>query len=83
VVFFTGTFGNSVTRDCTVPYRKAILFPILNSECSFAEFPELKTLEELRMCAKTFQDQVTQLQASIDGVDIPESDLRKNLILES
>jgi hypothetical protein len=77
VWFFPGTFGKSVTRDCTVPAGKAILFPILNSECSFAEFPELKTLEELRMCAKTFQDQVIQLQASIDGVDVPESDLRK------
>ena len=32
---------------------------------------------ELRKCTKTFQDQVTQLQASIDEVDIPESDLRK------
>jgi hypothetical protein len=42
-----------------------------------AEFPELRTLEELRMYAKTFQDQVIQLQASIDGVDIPEPDLRK------
>jgi hypothetical protein len=43
--------------------------PIPNSECSFAEFPELKTLEELRTRAKTFQDQVIQLQASIDGIE--------------
>jgi hypothetical protein len=41
------------------------------------EFPELKTLQQLHNCAKTFQDQVKQLQASIDGVDIPESELEK------
>jgi hypothetical protein len=55
---------------CTIPGDKAILFPILNSECSFAEFPKLKTLSELGMCAKTIQDHVTTLIASIDGVPI-------------
>lgn len=67
---------SSVENNVIFTVYWAILFPILNSECAFAEFSELKTLEELRTCAKTFQDQVTELQASIDGVDIPESDLR-------
>jgi hypothetical protein len=48
-----------------------------NSECSFAEFSKIKTLEQLRNCAKVFQDQVIQLQASVDGVNIPESELIK------
>jgi hypothetical protein len=58
VWFFPGTYGKSVIRECTVPTGTAILFPILNSECSFAEFPELKTITDLSICAKTFQDQV-------------------------
>jgi len=70
VRFLAGTYGHSVERVCTVPAGKAILFPILNSECSFAEFPKLKTLSELRMCAKTIQDQVTTLMASVDGLPI-------------
>jgi hypothetical protein len=77
VWFFPGTYGKPVVRECTIPEGKAILLPILNSECSFAEFSDLKTIQELRMCAKTIQDQVTQLHASVDGVDIPESELRK------
>jgi hypothetical protein len=77
VWFFPGTYGKPVVRECTIPHGRAILFPILNSECSFAEFLELKTLQQLRNCAKTFQDQVIQLQASIDGVDIPKSELEK------
>lgn len=77
VWFFPGTYGKSVVRECTVPTGTAILFPILNSECSFAEFPELKTITDLSICAKTFQDQVTDLHASIDGQEIPKIDLEK------
>lgn len=77
VWFFPGTYGKSVIRECTVPTGKAILFPILNSECSFAEFPELETVEDLRICAKTFQDQVTDLHASIDGQEISKIELEK------
>lgn len=71
VWFLAGTFGHSVNRACTIPTGKSILLPILNSECSFAEFPKLKTLSELRICAKTIQDHVTTLYASLDGVPIP------------
>jgi len=70
VWFLAGTFGHSVNRACTIPTGKAILFPILNSECSFAEFPKIETLSELRTCAKSIQDQVIMLNASIDGVPI-------------
>jgi hypothetical protein len=75
VWFLAGTYGHAVNRKCDIPAGKAILFPILNSECSFAEFPKLKTLSELRLCAKTIQDQVTILNATVDGV--PISNLQK------
>jgi hypothetical protein len=75
VWFLAGTYGHPVNRKCDIPAGKAILFPILNSECSFAEFPKLKTLSELRVCARTIQDQVTTLNATVDGV--PISDLQK------
>jgi hypothetical protein len=71
VWFLAGTYGHAVNRKCDIPFGKAILFPILNSECSFAEFPKLKTLSELRTCAKAIQDQVTTFNASVDGVNIP------------
>lgn len=70
VWFLAGTFGGSVVRECTIPAEKSIMFPILNSECSYAEFPNLKTESELRDCAKTFQDQVTQIETTIDGVGL-------------
>ncbi|HZA06704.1 MAG TPA: cache domain-containing protein [Nitrososphaeraceae archaeon] len=79
VWFLAGTYGHPVNRKCDIPAGKAILFPILNSECSFAEFPKLKTLSELRICAKTIQNQVTTLNAAVDGVAIPN--LQKYRIL--
>jgi hypothetical protein len=71
VWFLAGTYGHPVNRKCDIPAGKAVLFPILNSECSFAEFPKLKSLSELRTCAKTIQDQVSSLKASVDGIPIP------------
>ena len=37
VWFLTGTYQHPANRYCTVPAGKAILFTILNSECSFAD----------------------------------------------
>jgi len=71
VWFLAGTYGHAVNRKCDIPTGEAILFPILNSECSFAEFPKLKSLSELRTCAKTIQDRVSILKASVDGIPIP------------
>jgi hypothetical protein len=48
----------------------SLLFPILNSECSYAEFPYLKNETQLRDCAKAEQDKVNSLEASIDGIKL-------------
>jgi hypothetical protein len=76
--FLTGTYGHPVDRYCTIPFGKAILFPILNSECSFAEFPNLKTEKELRQCSKEMEDTVNYLEAKVNGIGI--KDLRKSRI---
>jgi hypothetical protein len=70
VWFLAGTFGGKADRTCTIPGGKAILFPIINSECSYKENPTSKTESDLRACAKHFQDETTQMQASVDGVPV-------------
>lgn len=70
VWFFPGTFGHPVTRYCNIQAGNAILFPILNSECSYIEFPQLKNERELRDCAKIIQDKVINLSASIDNNEL-------------
>jgi hypothetical protein len=67
VWFLAGTTGGSVNRECNIPAGKAILFSPLNIECSFAEFPAMKTEQELRDCA---QWPGASVKASIDGKNI-------------
>ncbi|HEY7081575.1 MAG TPA: hypothetical protein VH500_17930 [Nitrososphaeraceae archaeon] len=55
VWFLTSSYKHVVDRHCNIPAGKSILLAILNSECSFAEFPSLKTEQDLRNCAKQMQ----------------------------
>jgi hypothetical protein len=57
--FLAGTFGGAAERTCTIPSGKTIMFSSINSECSYAEYPDEKTESDLLECAKTFQDQTT------------------------
>lgn len=66
VWFLPGTYGHDVIRKCTLSNKTSILFPILNSECSYA----LKNESQLRDCAKAEQDKVNSLEASIDGIKL-------------
>jgi hypothetical protein len=70
VWFLTSSYKHKVDRYCNIPAGKSILFTILNSECSFAEFPQLKTEQDLRKCAKEMQDSVIQENATLDGVSL-------------
>lgn len=67
VWFLAGTFGGSAFRTCTIPAGKAIFFPFLGAECSLIEYPNLKTESDLRGCAKTAADAISNLQLVVDG----------------
>jgi hypothetical protein len=69
VFFLAGTTGGSAQRFCTVPSGKAILIPIFNGECSFAEYPKHKTESELRNCAITGDNGGT-VHAAVDGKNL-------------
>jgi hypothetical protein len=71
VWFLAGTFGGAAERTCSIPAGKAIMFPVYNGECSYVEYPQYKTEAALASCAKDQIDKVTNLAASIDGVNIP------------
>lgn len=58
-------------RNCTVPAGKALLFPLIANECSYAENPNLKSPSQLIDCAKSADNNLKYLQLSIDGVAIP------------
>jgi len=72
VWYLVGSAGR-VERNCTVPSGKAILFPILNTECSYSETPTIKNKEELRNCAVEANNDAV-LSASIDSRNIKNID---------
>jgi hypothetical protein len=76
VWFLAGTFGGLNERNCDIPAGTAIMFPIMNAECSYAEYPDLRTESELRSCAVSANEGVTELMVTIDGQVIDESQLR-------
>jgi hypothetical protein len=71
VWFLTQAYEHPVTRTCEIPLDTALLITLMNSECSYAEFESLKTEQELRDCAKSMQDFVSGVNASLDGIKIP------------
>ncbi len=67
VVFLVGTSSTSpVERSCRISRKVAILFPVINGECSQAE-GDGSTDAELRACAAKLADTFTNLHAKLDG----------------
>jgi hypothetical protein len=74
VWFLPGTNGGSAERNCTIPLGKAILFPVISSECDFASFPNVKSDGQLILCAQADVNRAVNLQANIDGVSLKQLD---------
>ena len=70
VWFLSGTGGGSAERTCNIPVGKAILFPVLNAECTYKDSATAKTPSDLRSCAIESDAGVTTLLATVDGRNI-------------
>jgi hypothetical protein len=71
VWFLAGTFGEpSASRRCIIPNGKALLFPVINYECSFADDPSMRSEQELEEKCRQEMDQIGDLNASLDGEEI-------------
>jgi hypothetical protein len=67
VWFLVGSGGGEAVRECTIPVGTAILIPAINVECSYAEDQSLQTEDDLRACATSDQDLVTETAATLNG----------------
>jgi hypothetical protein len=72
VWFLTGTFGNikQIKRRCVLPSWKAIFFPILVKEDSFAEDSDLATEADLIKRCEQATNRLINIEASIDDQKI-------------
>lgn len=69
VWFLAGTLGGSVVRKCRVSIGKAILMPIINYECSFADEPSIKNVTDLELKCKSEIDDIKNLSFTIDQLN--------------
>jgi hypothetical protein len=67
VWFVVGSGGGRAERECTIPAGRAILIPAIAVECSYAEDQSLRTEDDLRACATSDQDLVTETAATLNG----------------
>jgi hypothetical protein len=67
VWFLVGSGGGKAERECTIPAGRAILMPAINVECSYAEDQSLRMDDDLRACATSDQDLVTETAATLNG----------------
>lgn len=81
VWFLAGTSGGYEERKCSIPEGMAILVSPIEVICTFAEYPELKTEEDLRNCAKSDQDAVKDVKLIVDS--IPVKDLQNYRVASS
>ena len=70
VWFLAGTFGGAIERFCTIPTGVTLATNPISQEVSYAEFPDSKTESDLRVKAKNFQDKVTHVEFTVNGVGI-------------
>jgi len=90
VFFLAGTPGNAAERDCTIPARKMIFFPVINigneypcPDHSFRPGPG-QSLEQFltigyrpNFGARQFMDAPPPLKATLDGLALVPDDLAK------
>ncbi|MGD1838667.1 MAG: hypothetical protein ACPKPY_11510 [Nitrososphaeraceae archaeon] len=70
-VFYLPTMGEgTLERTCVIPSGLSILIPIIIGEASFAEFPELKTIEELHQTASMDADQMDSYYLKVNDTKV-------------
>lgn len=70
VWFLAGTFGGSPIRKCTIPYGRAILFPVINYEACLVDEPLLINGLQLENKCKEEIDNIGELYCRVDQQEI-------------
>ncbi|MEZ4448993.1 MAG: hypothetical protein R3B09_05875 [Nannocystaceae bacterium] len=74
--YLAGTFGGPVERECTVPFGKKLVFPLMNGWCVFPveHYPDQASIDaalpEIEGFYTSFFDEVCSLTLRVDGVDV-------------
>ena len=68
--FLAGTSGGYEERKCSITEGMAILVSPIEVICTYAQYPQFKTKEELYECAKADQDAVKDVKLTVDSIPL-------------
>jgi hypothetical protein len=85
VWFLAGKLGNKdknvPSRFCKIPPRRSILFPVINCEANFLEYPDLKNEEDLVNHVNRDENTITLKQCLINNKRIPVVRVRSDPVV--
>ena len=77
--FLSGAWNSVANRSVNIPSDKGILFPVLNAEISFIEYPHAKNENDLMKAVIADLDAATYVEAQLDGIPIPHQRIKAPL----
>jgi hypothetical protein len=80
--FLAGKFGTAnkdfPQRQCTIPFGRALLFPVINCLASPLEYPELKTEQEIIDYVSKDEDNIVKKECFLNGERIGVNRVRSD-----
>lgn len=79
VFFLSGAYNSVANRTISIPSGKAVLFPVLNAEISFSDFPNAKGEDDLKKALDTDLSAATYVGAELNGISLPYQRIKADL----
>jgi hypothetical protein len=79
VFFLSGAYNSVGNRTVTIPFGKPILFPVLNAEISFSDFPNAKGEDDLKKTLDSDLAAATYVGAELNGTSLPYQRIKADL----
>lgn len=79
VFFLSGAYNSVANRTVTIPSEKAVLFPVLNAEISFLDFPNAKGEDDLKKALESDLGTATYIGADLNEISMPYQRIKADL----
>lgn len=77
--FLSGAYNSVANRTITIPSDKAVLFPVLNAEISFSDFPNAKGEDDLKRALDSDLSAATYVGSELNGISLPYQRIKVDL----
>jgi hypothetical protein len=79
VFFLSGAYNSVANRTVTIPAGKAILYPVLNAEISFTDFPNAKGEDDLKRALESDLSAATYVGTELNEISLPYHRIKADL----